>query len=91
LIAGAKTEQFAIGLTAPAGAAGRVAFSFAQKMPKGVLDVAAAATQTNTGIAYTYNLSKRTSISGGVAYVQNLGMVDGVNVTQIGGGILHSF
>lgn len=92
LLAGAKTDQFALGLTAPVGAAGKVAFSFAQLKPKGKFgDFTQFATQTNTGISYQYNLSKRTSISGGIAYTKNLGMVDGVTTTQIGGGILHTF
>lgn len=89
-IIGAKTDQYAIGLTAPVGP-GAVAFSYAQMKPKGVLNVASASTQTNMGISYNYDLSKRTSVSVGYAYTQNLGMIKGITSSEIGGGILHTF
>ena len=98
LVGDIRTDQWMAGVSAPVGGAGKVYFSISQQRPganlKDALNLAgnkAFSTMTNLGVAYQYSLSKRTAIKGAVAYASNYGMVDGLNVTQIGVGLEHKF
>ena len=90
VIGSGSTSQWAFGLSAPLGS-GKLAFNVGQIKPKGDFKTVNTKTLTNTGIAYTYALSKRTSIFASYSYMKNFAMVDGVTVNQFGAGITHLF
>jgi len=90
-VASGRTNQWMAGLSAPVGAAGKVLFSVSQMAPSGNFDTAGTDTMTNAGIVYTYSLSKRTSLYGSYSYASNYGMLSGIDVNQVGAGIVHLF
>ena len=91
IVADGRTSQWHVGLSAPVGAAGKVAFNVSQLKPGGKFNIAALDTQTNLGLAYTYSMSKRTSLYASYSYAKNLGTVKGLDVNQVGAGIVHLF
>lgn len=91
LVASGRTNQWSLGLSAPVGASGNVAFSFAQLRLGGNFKTANTDTQTSTGISYTYSLSKRTSLYAGYSYAKNQTGIKGITVNQLGGGLYHTF
>ncbi|MCD8536591.1 MAG: porin, partial [Burkholderiaceae bacterium] len=92
-LAGARTNNWMVGLSAPVGASGQVLLSFQQQIPGGTLDTnnTSFSTQSIVGLGYLYSMSKRTQLYAGVNYANNLYMLDGVKGTQVAGGVIHYF
>jgi len=90
-LAGARTNNYFVGVSAPVGDAGQLLFSIGQQRPGGSFDTALTATQTNLGLAYVYQLSQRTSLNASYSYANNLYMLEGVKTNQFGVGIQHLF
>ncbi|MFW8565573.1 porin [Orrella sp. 11846] len=92
--AGARTNSWMVGLTAPIGDNVKVFGSVQQLIPGGTFNtwtVSRMSDQTIASIGATYDLSKRTNLYAYYSYVNNVAMLNGVKANTVAVGIRHRF
>lgn len=89
---GARASSWMLGLSAPAGAEGKVFLSWQQMMPGGSFKNSNFVNTQNVGsIGYTYSMSKRTNLYAYYSYMNNSAMLAGSKASSLGVGVRHLF
>lgn len=89
---GTRSNQWMVGLSAPVGAATRVFANVQQQLPGGSFrNLPNEGNMTIASIGATYAFSKRTNAYASYSYMNNAGMVSGVQSNQLTVGLRHLF